>query len=107
MRIREIENIIDHAHEEHSVFKLSKKQATFNALATFEDVCRCILMGSIFNPFGLKEIILYLMQLLFCGIACFIMLSKGLKSIREERIVKIFSYGVCFIISFVMVLVYI
>ncbi len=56
MKIREIENIIDHAHEEHSVFKLSKKQATFNALETFEDVCRCVLMGSIFNPFGLKEI---------------------------------------------------
>ena len=37
MKIREIENIIDHEHEEHSVFKLSKKQATFNALATFED----------------------------------------------------------------------
>ena len=63
-------------------------------------------VGTGFAWFGLKEILLYLIQLLFCGMACFIMLSKGLKSMREERIVKIFSYGVCFLISLVMVWVY-
>ena len=63
-------------------------------------------VGTGFAWFGLKEILLYLIQLLFCGMACFIMLSKGLKSMREERIVKIFSYGVCFLISLVMVWVF-
>ena len=53
--------------------------------------------------FGIKESLLYLFQLFFCGMACFAMVNKGLKSMREERIIKIFSYGTCILISLVMV----
>ena len=61
------------------------------------------MIGAGFAWFGVKEILLYLFQLSFCGMACFAMISKGLKSMREERIIKIFSYGACILISLVMV----
>lgn len=45
--VRDIEIIIDEAHKGHEILKLYKKQATHDILATFEDMCSLVLMGSI------------------------------------------------------------
>ena len=56
MNIREIENIIDVEHKKSPVFSKGKEQTFFDLLTSFEDACGLILMGSIFNPLGLKKI---------------------------------------------------
>ena len=55
--VRDIEIIIDEAHKGHEILKLYKKQATHDILATFEDMCSLVLMGSILNPFALRKIV--------------------------------------------------
>lgn len=57
MDIRNIETIIDKAHEKNTVFEFGKKQTIFDILTSFEDMCGVILMGSILNPFALKQIV--------------------------------------------------
>lgn len=57
MVIREIEKIVDEAHKTHEILKLPKVQAIYDVLASFEDMCSLILMGSALNPLGLKEIV--------------------------------------------------
>lgn len=44
--VRDIEKIIDEAHKEHAILKLHKKQAIHDILATFEDMCSLVFMGS-------------------------------------------------------------
>lgn len=55
--VRDIEKIIDEAHKEHAILKLHKKQAIHDILATFEDMCSLVFMGSMLNPFSLKQIV--------------------------------------------------
>lgn len=55
--VRDIEIIIDEAHKGHEILKLYKKQATHDILATFEDMCSLVVMGSILNPFALRKIV--------------------------------------------------
>lgn len=55
--VRDIEKIIDEAHKGHAILKLHKKQATHDILATFEDMCSLVFMGSMLNPFSLKQIV--------------------------------------------------
>jgi hypothetical protein len=38
--IRDIENIIDHYHENHAVLKKQRNQALLDTLRVFEDACR-------------------------------------------------------------------
>lgn len=57
MEIREIEKIIDDAHKNHIILTLSRKQAMYDVLSTFEDMCSLIFMGSVLNPFALKQIV--------------------------------------------------
>lgn len=57
MDIREIEKIIDYAHENHNVFRNDKKQAMFNVLSTFEDVCAGALFSSVLNPYAVSNIV--------------------------------------------------
>jgi len=78
---------------------------TISGLLFFGILNMVTVIGTGFAWFGIKEILLYLMQLLLCGMACFIMLRWGLNSIREERIVKIFSCGACFLVALLTVLV--
>ena len=41
--IRDIENIVDHYHENHAVLKKQRNQALLDTLRVFEDACRlCI-----------------------------------------------------------------
>ncbi len=56
MDIREIEAIIDIEHKNCPVFTAGKEQTFYDLLTSFEDVCGLILMGSMFNPLGLKRI---------------------------------------------------
>lgn len=55
--VRDIEKIIDEVHKEHTILKLNKSQATHDILATFEDMCSLVFMGSMLNPLALKQII--------------------------------------------------
>lgn len=57
MKIRDIEKVINEAHKKHEILKLSKKQATYDILASFQDMCSLVLMGSVLNPFALKQIV--------------------------------------------------
>ena len=57
MNIRDIEIIIDDAHKGHKVFKMSKVQAMYSILSTFEYSCSSIMMASVLNPFALKSMI--------------------------------------------------
>ena len=57
MDIREIEKIIDVEHKKSPVFTVEKEQSFYDLLTSFEDACGLILMGSMFNPLGLKGII--------------------------------------------------
>ena len=56
MDIREIETIIDIEHKKSPVFTTGREQTFYDLLTSFEDTCGLILMGSMFNPLGLKEI---------------------------------------------------
>lgn len=49
--VRDIEKIIDEAHKEHAILKLHKKQAIHDILATFEDMCSLVFMGSMLTIF--------------------------------------------------------
>lgn len=40
-----------------TILKLHKKQAIYEILSSFEDMCSLVLMGSILNPFALKQVI--------------------------------------------------
>lgn len=55
--IRKIEKIIDEAHKDHQLLNLPQKQAVYDLLASFEDMCSLTFMGSILNPFALKRIV--------------------------------------------------
>ena len=55
--VRDIEKIIDEAHKGHEILKLHKKQATYDILASFENMCSLVLMGSVLNPFSFKQIV--------------------------------------------------
>lgn len=57
MDIRNIETIIDKAHEHNVVFESGKKQTTYDLLASFEDMCGAIFMSSVLNPFALGKIV--------------------------------------------------
>lgn len=57
MDVREIENIIDHVHDNHPVFKQEKKQVVFELLSTFEDICSLAVMSSMLNPLALRNIV--------------------------------------------------
>ena len=57
MKIREIEDVIDVAHEKSPVFNEGKEQTIYDLLTSFEDACSCILMSSVLNPFALKKVI--------------------------------------------------
>lgn len=57
MNVREIEQIIDHIHENHPVFKKEKKQLLYELLSSFEDICSLIVIGSMLNPSMLRQII--------------------------------------------------
>ena len=57
MDIRDIEKIIDKAHEENIVFKTGKKQTIYDLLSSFEDLCGLILRESVLNPFALHKIV--------------------------------------------------
>lgn len=66
MDIREIENIIDHVHDEHPFFKIKKNQAIYDILSVFQDCCTTSMMASVLNPYGLKSIIDYMDSLNIC-----------------------------------------
>ena len=55
--VKNNKKIIDEAHKGHAILKLHKKQATHDILATFEDMCSLVFMGSMLNPFSLKQIV--------------------------------------------------
>ena len=57
MDIREIEDIIDHVHENHPVFNQRKNQLMFELLTTFEDICSLKIMASMLNPMAMHEIV--------------------------------------------------
>lgn len=57
MNVREIEQIIDHIHEKHPVFKQTKKRLLYELLSSFEDMCSLIVMGSMLNPPALRQIV--------------------------------------------------
>lgn len=56
MDIREIETIIDIEHKKSPVFTTGREQTFYDLLTSFGDTCGLILMGSMFNPLGLKGI---------------------------------------------------
>lgn len=56
MDVRDVEAIIDKAHEQNVVFQAGKKQTTYDLLASFEDMCGLIFMGSVLNPLALQKI---------------------------------------------------
>ena len=56
MEIREIEKIIDIEHKNSLVFNVGKEQTIYDLLTSFEDACGLILIGSVLNPFALKQI---------------------------------------------------
>ena len=84
MDIREIEKIIDIEHKNSPVFNAGKEQTIFDLLSTFEDVCGLILMGSVLNPFALKQIIEQMdalnMALLWVNQLC----HKDLEPLKED-----------------------
>ena len=57
MNVREIEQIIDHIHENHPVFKKEKKQLLYELLSSLEDISRLIVIASILNRSMLTQII--------------------------------------------------
>lgn len=50
MDVRDVEAIIDKAHEQNVVFQAGETQTTYDLLASFEDMCGLIFMGSVLNP---------------------------------------------------------
>lgn len=52
----------------------------------------------------LKDIIIYFMMLILCSTMCYVNVTKSLKSMKEERIVRLFTYGLCLVISVLCVL---
>lgn len=57
MDARDIEKIIDVEHVDNNFFKSGKKQAMFDMLSSFEDICGLIVMASVLNPFALRQIV--------------------------------------------------
>ncbi len=57
MDIRDIEKIIDQAHESNVVFKTGKRQTTYDLITSFEDMCSLILMGAVLNPLALNQLV--------------------------------------------------
>lgn len=57
MDIRDIEKIIDQAHESNDVFKTGKRQTIFDLITSFEDMCSLILMGAVLNPLALSQLV--------------------------------------------------
>lgn len=57
MNVREIENIIDHVHENHPAFGQTRKQLIYELLSAFEDLCSLNVLGSILNPIALRKIV--------------------------------------------------
>lgn len=66
MNIREIEDIIDHVHDNHPFFKINKNQAIYNILSVFQDCCTTSMMASVLNPSYLKSIVDYMDSLNVC-----------------------------------------
>lgn len=66
MDIREIENIIDHVHDNHPFLKKKKNQAIYDILSIFQDCCTASMMASVLNPGRLKSIIDYMDSLNVC-----------------------------------------
>lgn len=60
LEIREIENIIDHIHDNHPVFNVPKEQAICELLTSFEDLCSLSVMSSVLNPASLNKITDYM-----------------------------------------------
>ena len=90
MDIRDIEKIIDKAHERNAVFESGKEQTIYDLLSSFEDMCGLILMGSVLNPLGLKQIVDMMdalnMALLWTSQLCSENLDEPFKTnISEER----------------------
>lgn len=56
MNIREIEHIIDHAHDQHPIFQRPINQVVYELLSVFEDTCRLFMMESLLNPAALMGI---------------------------------------------------
>ena len=56
IKIREIEALIDKAHECSSVFSLSRNQAYYNLLVAFENLSETALICGILNPASLSQI---------------------------------------------------
>lgn len=57
MNVREIENIIDHVHENHPAFDRTKEQLIYELLSAFEDLCSLNVLGSMLNPLALRKIV--------------------------------------------------
>lgn len=59
MDVREIEKIIDELHVSHPVFAegKTKKQLTFDLLATFEDICSINVLTGLLNPASFGNIV--------------------------------------------------
>ena len=53
--VRDIEKLLT-KHIRTCNSKLHKKQATNDILATFEDMCSLVFMGSMLNPFFIKQL---------------------------------------------------
>lgn len=90
MNIREIEKIIDEYHKKHVFLSGNKRQLMYELLTTFEDLCACTVMTSMFNPLALKKIIDYmdsLNQALNWVEYCESVSTDGLiqRTISEER----------------------
>lgn len=57
MNIREIENVIDHVHDNHPAFEQRRNQLLYELLTTFEDQCSLIVMKSMLNPMAIRGIV--------------------------------------------------
>ena len=60
MDIREIENIIDQEHDGHPVFNVSKEQAIYDLLTSFEEFCSSSVICSMLNPTAIGRITIYM-----------------------------------------------
>lgn len=54
--IRNIEQIIDNYHKNHSVWSGTKEQLIYDLLTTYGDICTCIIMAMVLNPFAAEKL---------------------------------------------------
>ena len=54
--IRNIEHVIDDYHKNHSVLSGTKEQLIYELLTTYGDICTCIIMSMVLNPFAVEKL---------------------------------------------------